>query len=363
MSLFLKFLSICREQLFANLPYPDTPFTDQIVIVTGSNTGLGLEAARHYVRLGAAKVILAVRSLEKGEAAKNSLDRSENRPGVVEVWHLDLSSYDSVKQFAKRANHLPRLDVLLENAGIATGQFRISEDNESTITTNVVSTFLLALLLLPKLRESSTKFNTTPHLTIVTSEVHFFTNFPEKDSPNNFDTLNNPDTARMSERCDISISLDFDLTPLHLSPSIIPCQHHHLPLAQPPNITILNVQTPIHRYGVSKLLEVFYLRELASRTATTTSKNNNIILNLVNPGLCHSELAREGDFRVRALKLFLARTAEVGSRNLLYATAAGRETRGEYISSCRIDSYVSLLFGLPFTFVFPPFLNLCMFLR
>ncbi|KAI4265513.1 MAG: hypothetical protein L6R38_009365, partial [Xanthoria sp. 2 TBL-2021] len=270
MSLFLKFLSICREQLFANLPYPDTPFTDQIVIVTGSNTGLGLEAARHYVRLGAAKVILAVRSLEKGEAAKNSLDRSENRPGVVEVWHLDLSSYDSVKQFAKRANHLPRLDVLLENAGIATGQFRISEDNESTITTNVVSTFLLALLLLPKLRESSTKFNTTPHLTIVTSEVHFFTNFPEKDSPNNFDTLNNPDTARMSER-----------------------------------------------YGVSKLLEVFYLRELASRTATTTSKNNNIILNLVNPGLCHSELAREGDFRVRALKLFLARTAEVGSRNLL----------------------------------------------
>lgn len=44
----------------------------------------------------------------------------------------------------------------------------------------------------------------------------------------------------------------------------------------------------------------------------------------------------------------------MGSRNLLYATAAGRETRGEYVSSCRVDSYVSLLFGLPFTFVFPP---------
>ncbi|KAI4256033.1 MAG: hypothetical protein L6R42_006432 [Xanthoria sp. 1 TBL-2021] len=282
MSLFVKFLSICREQLFANLPYPETPFTDQIVVVTGSNTGLGLEAARHYVRLGAARVILAVRSLEKGEAAKRSLDESEKRLGVVEVWHLDLSSYDSVRQFAKRANDLPRLDVLLENAGIATGQFRITEDNESTITTNVVSTFLLALLLLPKLRESSTKFNTTPHLTIVTSEVHFFTNFPEKDSPDIFDTLNNPDTARMSER-----------------------------------------------YEVSKLLEVFYLRELASRTATTTNKNNVIILNLVNPGLCHSELAREGDVRVRAMKFFLARTAEVGSRNLLYATAAGRETRGK----------------------------------
>ncbi|KAI4248311.1 MAG: hypothetical protein L6R42_009308, partial [Xanthoria sp. 1 TBL-2021] len=157
-------------------------------------------------------------------------------------------------------------------------------------------TFLLALLLLPKLRESSTKFNTTPHLTIVTSEVHFFANFPEKDSPNIFDTLSDPDTVRMSER-----------------------------------------------YEVSKLLEVFYLRELASRTATANNKNNVIVINLVNPGLCHSELAREGDFRVRAMKFFLARTAEVGSRNLLYATAAGRETRGEYVSSCRVDSVAPLV--------------------
>ncbi|KAL8846964.1 MAG: hypothetical protein Q9221_007977 [Calogaya cf. arnoldii] len=97
MSLFLEFLAICREQLFVNLPYPFTPFTDQTIIVTGSNTGLGLEAARHYVRLGAAKVILAVRSLEIGAAAKESLEETENRVGVVEVWHLDLSSYDFVK--------------------------------------------------------------------------------------------------------------------------------------------------------------------------------------------------------------------------------------------------------------------------
>ncbi|KAL8753051.1 MAG: hypothetical protein Q9199_005317 [Rusavskia elegans] len=346
MSLFLKFLSICREQLFANLPYPETPFTDQIVIVTGSNTGLGLEAARHYLRLGAARVILAVRSLEKGEAAKRSLDESEKRLGVVEVWHLDLSSYDSVKQFAKRANDLPRLDVLLENAGIATGQFRITEDNESTITTNVVSTFLLALLLLPKLRESSTKFNTTPHLTIVTSEVHFFANFPEKDSPNIFDTLSDPDTVRMSERYCLFSFLYPSLAPFHLPPPSSPTTIITFPpltLAQPPNITISNMQTPNHRYEVSKLLEVFYLRELASRTATANNKNNVIVINLVNPGLCHSELAREGDFRVRAMKFFLARTAEVGSRNLLYATAAGRETRGEYVSSCRVDSVAPLV--------------------
>lgn len=49
------------------------------------------------------------------------------------------------------------------------------EGNESTITVNVVSTFLLALLILPKLQETAQQFNITPNLTIVSSEVHFFT--------------------------------------------------------------------------------------------------------------------------------------------------------------------------------------------
>lgn len=195
--LFLKF---CYHQLFDKLPYPETPFTNQTVIVTGGNVGLGFEAARHYVRLGAAKVILAVRSPDKGEAAKNAIEDSEKREGVVEVWLLDLSSYESVKEFANKVSALPRLDVVLENAGIATKNFRITEDNESTITTNVVSTFLLAHLVLPKLKESSTKFNTTPYLTVVSSEVHFLTQFPEKDSPNIFETLNKPKTARMDDR-------------------------------------------------------------------------------------------------------------------------------------------------------------------
>lgn len=200
MSLALKFFKVCHEQLFYKLPYPETPFTDQTVIVTGANVGLGFEAARHYVRLGAAKVILAVRSLDKGEAARKTLEESEKRLGVVEVWQLDLSSYASVKQFANKVNGLPRVDIVLENAGISTKQFSITEDNESTITTNVVSTFLLALLVLPKLRESSTKFRTTPHLTVVSSEVHFFTQFPEKSSSNIFETMSNPKTAKMGER-------------------------------------------------------------------------------------------------------------------------------------------------------------------
>ena len=168
--------------------------------MTGANVGLGLEAARHFIRLNAEKVILAVRNLEKGQVAKESIERSEKGRGTVEVWSLDLGSYQSVKDFAKRAQGLKRLDAVVENAGIAVGKYEILEDNESTITVNVVSTFLLALLLLPKLRESGSRFNTTPHLTIVSSEVHGWVPFTEKDSSDIFKTLNDKETANMSER-------------------------------------------------------------------------------------------------------------------------------------------------------------------
>ncbi|KAL8942998.1 MAG: hypothetical protein Q9211_001147, partial [Gyalolechia sp. 1 TL-2023] len=193
------------NQLFVRLPYPQTPLTGQTVVVTeetdqedlGANVGLGFESARHYVRLGAAKVIMAVRTLEKGEAAKKAIEDTEKRQGVIEVWHLDLQSYQSVKEFAQRVNGLPRLDIMLENAGVATYKFRRAEDSETTIVVNVISTFLLALMVLPKLRETSTEFHTTPCLTIVSSEVHYWSKLPERRHPNIFQALSDEKTADM----------------------------------------------------------------------------------------------------------------------------------------------------------------------
>ncbi|KAK5275948.1 hypothetical protein LTR16_011942, partial [Cryomyces antarcticus] len=91
-------------------PYYDC--TGKTIIVTGANVGLGFEAAKHFVRLGAEKVVLGVRSLEKGEAAKKRIEGREKRSGVVEVWIVDLLSYESVKEFAKRADGLRRLDAV-----------------------------------------------------------------------------------------------------------------------------------------------------------------------------------------------------------------------------------------------------------
>lgn len=163
------------SQFFVHPQAPTTDCTGKTIIVTGANVGLGKETARHYVRLNAEKVILACRSIDKGEAAKKDIEASTGRRGAVEVWQLDLSSYQSVKQFAERAKSLRRLDSIVENAGISTPNYTVLEDNESTITVNVVSTFLLALLILPKLQETGRQFNITPNLTIVSSEVHFVT--------------------------------------------------------------------------------------------------------------------------------------------------------------------------------------------
>lgn len=207
-SLLLKWF---KSQWLFTPPVPTVSYEGQTVIVTGANVGLGFEAARLIVRLGAAKVILAVRSVGKGEEAKKSIEESEKKSGVVDVWQLDLSSYASVEEFAARVNkELPRLDVILENAGIATHKFNLAEGNEATITTNVISTYLLALLVLPQLKETAAKFNKQTYLTIVSSEVHFLTTLQyitrEKDDASIIEALNRG--ANMADRYNASKLLE-----------------------------------------------------------------------------------------------------------------------------------------------------------
>ncbi|KAK3068492.1 hypothetical protein LTR53_013891 [Teratosphaeriaceae sp. CCFEE 6253] len=293
------------SQFFVTPPLPSTDCTGKTIIVTGANTGLGKEAARHFVQLNAERVIIACRSLEKGEGARREIESSAGRSGVVEVWKLDLLDYDSVQQFAKRVEGLRRVDVLLENAGISedavglgnTQKFLEVGGNESTITVNVVSTFLLALLVLPKLQETAKIHATTPNLTIVSSEVHFLSpaKLNERKTPSIFGTLNDPKQASMASR-----------------------------------------------YNVSKLLEVLVCRQIAHEHPIS---DLNVTLNFVNPGLCRSELAREMPSALVQAFHLLARTTEVGSRTLVHAALAGPETHGKYLADARVKPCAPLVEG------------------
>lgn len=61
---------------------------------------------------------------------------------------------------------------MIMNVGVAKYTYSMAEDDESSISVNVVRTFLLGLLLLAKLRETAARYNVSPHRTITTSNVH-----------------------------------------------------------------------------------------------------------------------------------------------------------------------------------------------
>ena len=190
-------------QLFVTPRLPrDISFAGQTAIVTGSNVGLGKDAARQIASLGAAKVIIACRSVQKGEEAAEDIQKTlpASSKTKLEVWSLDLGSSASIKEFAARANQLDRLDVLLENAGIATGKLELVEGHESTIQVNVIGTFLLALLLLPKLRETAESYKVLPHVAIVSSEVAHWAKFEEKQYDDIFAALSDEKRANMADR-------------------------------------------------------------------------------------------------------------------------------------------------------------------
>lgn len=120
-------------------------FRGRTVVVTGANSGLGLVTARELARVGA-KVIVAVRNLDKGTAA------AETMPGgIVEVRKLDLQNLASVHEFA---DTVETVDVLVNNAGImAVPLSRTVDGFESQIGTNHLGHFALTNLLLPKISD------------------------------------------------------------------------------------------------------------------------------------------------------------------------------------------------------------------
>ncbi len=120
-------------------------------VVTGASAGIGLAAARELARLGA-RVVMAVRDPEKGERARRSVMGATGRE--VEMAVVDLASRRSIHAFARdlAARH-PRLDVLVNNAGIWSASRRLSPDGVELVwATNVLNYFLVTDLLLPRLR-------------------------------------------------------------------------------------------------------------------------------------------------------------------------------------------------------------------
>jgi NAD(P)-dependent dehydrogenase (short-subunit alcohol dehydrogenase family) len=132
----------------ANIPRQD----GKLAIVTGSNSGIGLHAAREVARAGCT-VILACRSAEKSSTTRQRIVQ-EIPTALVEDGVLDLASLPSVREFAKAflATRRP-LDLLINNAGVmALPKRQLTADGfELQIGTNHLGHFALTGLLLPAL--------------------------------------------------------------------------------------------------------------------------------------------------------------------------------------------------------------------
>ena len=136
-------------------------------VVTGANSGIGLEAAEVLAGRGG-HVVMACRTPAKAESAADRIRRRHPK-ARVEVRSLDLSSLDSVRRFAEalEKDH-PAIDVLVNNAGVMALPRALTADGfEMQIGTNHLGHFALTGLLLPSLARAS-----APRVVTVSSAVH-----------------------------------------------------------------------------------------------------------------------------------------------------------------------------------------------
>lgn len=124
-------------------------------IITGATSGIGLETAMALAHLKF-KLVLPVRNIDKGRALKEKIHEFTGN-GMVDLFQCDLSSLESVREFAEMVNNnYDRLDVLINNAGVWEMKRKESKDGiELTWAVNHLSPFLMTNLLLDKLKASA----------------------------------------------------------------------------------------------------------------------------------------------------------------------------------------------------------------
>ncbi|EED24193.1 short-chain dehydrogenase, putative [Talaromyces stipitatus ATCC 10500] len=289
------------------LPPPGS-FNNQTVLITGSNTGLGLEAVRHAVSLGASKIIMGVRSVEKGERTREDiLSRTSTGKSTktdIEVWKLDMSSFQSVMSFVHRMKAYvsqpgKRLDTAILNAGLASGIWKLSPDGwEMQIQVNGLSTALLGLELLPILISSASSSPSIPHLVIVASDIHQVAQFPQRSAPHILQALNNEEQWRE-----------------------------------------LQAKSPVERYAVSKLFNQWTNIEISKLVPVDSQTGQpKVIVTSVTPGFCKSELlSREegAPWLLKAIQMVSARTPADGAKTIVDA-AVRQDGHGKWLENQKL---------------------------
>ena len=135
-----------------------TDLSGRTCVVTGANSGIGLEAVRQLAELGA-DVVMVGRNPERLEQARASFEGAVRGRALITTEVIDVSSLQSVRAGAARLleSH-PQIDVLVNNAGVLLDSRQVSIDGiELTLATNVLGPFLLTELLTPALAAAASE--------------------------------------------------------------------------------------------------------------------------------------------------------------------------------------------------------------
>ncbi len=249
---------------------------ERTVVITGGNSGIGLETAVGLATMGD-RVVIACRNRTKAAAAAEQI-RERSGGGAVETATLDLTSFASIRACAADlATRTPTIDVLINNAGLILSNREVTEDGfETTFGTNHLGHFLLTRLLEPQIKAAA-----APRVINVSSVAHMFA----------------------------VGGLKFD----------------NLQAERRYNMWIV--------YGRSKLANIYFTQELAHRWA-----EDGVVCQTVHPGSVNSHFGSDGDtkgltgFAINHLAPIIMITPERGARTSVFLATSpeGGQASGTY---------------------------------
>jgi len=127
---------------------------DKIVLITGANTGMGKITALELAKMGA-RIVMVCRNKTTGQAAQKEISNCVSN-SKVDLLICDLSSQKEIRDLSVQIHATyPRIDVLVNNAGLALTNFTETREGiETTFATNVLSMYLLTILLADLLKKA-----------------------------------------------------------------------------------------------------------------------------------------------------------------------------------------------------------------
>jgi len=258
----------------------------KVVLVTGANSGIGKETVRQLYHLGAT-IIMACRNEKKAQTAMKDILQSDDTNNRLVFLSLDLSDFTSVRAAATNVlNSHPKLDVLINNAGVMSSTQRTTVDNyELCMQANHLGHFLFTLLLMPLLLKSNARI-----LNLTSSTYKLATH----------------------------IGFDFD------DPYCTKGRQYGL----------------FQQYGMTKLCNILFTKELVRR-------NNKLVSYAIHPGVVRTEgitgnmnfFLKYGSMACGFFLMWVMKTSQQGAYSTVWlaSTEDLPEPNGSYVSHCVIE--------------------------